>query len=61
MGMTESEVKEELSRKAKILDWLLGHKVMDINSVGRIVAEYYRDKSVVWDLAERGKKPDELL
>jgi len=61
VGMAESEVKEELYQKSKILNWLLEHNVMDINSVGRVIAEYYRDKSMVWDMVEKGKKPEELL
>jgi len=55
-GMNEKEIEEDLKGKEKILKWLLEHDIRNVNDVGRIVTEYYIDKSTVLDLVEQGKE-----
>ncbi|ODS40793.1 hypothetical protein BEH94_10945 [Candidatus Altiarchaeales archaeon WOR_SM1_SCG] len=61
VGMTEKEMNQNLSEKSMILDWMLEHKVMDINDVGKIIAEYYRDNDTILELVNENKSPEELL
>lgn len=60
-SMSEDEVKNNLQEKKKILQWFLENDLKTVNSVGKIVAEYYTDKDRVLELVQKDKKPDELL
>jgi flagellar protein FlaI len=51
-GMTEKEVEEDLSGKRLILDWMLTADIKDVNSVGKIVTEYYLGKEKIINLAK---------
>ncbi len=47
-GMTDSEIISNLEEKKKILLWMVKNKIKDINRVGRIISDYYKDpKSVL--------------
>lgn len=47
-GMTDDEVIKNLEEKKKILLWMVKNKIKDINKVGRIISDYYKDpKSVM--------------
>ena len=43
-GMTNSEIATDLKEKVKVLNYLVHHNIDSVDSVGRIVAEYYTDK-----------------
>lgn len=60
-GMSDVEIDEELRRKQQILDWMLGRKVRTVNTVGKVIADYYNDKSFVFDVAEKNKPPSAIL
>lgn len=60
-GLTYQEIKEEIEEKKKVLEWMLRHGVRDVNSVGLIVAHYYRNKDRILELVEKDKKPKDLL
>jgi len=51
-GMNETEINKNIEEKKKILEWLLAHDIKDINDVGRIVAEYYKNKKRILSLVE---------
>ncbi|MFH1779535.1 MAG: ATPase, T2SS/T4P/T4SS family [Candidatus Micrarchaeota archaeon] len=59
-GLSQKEMKEDLKEKELILDFLLKNDVRDVNSVGKVVAWYYRDKQQVLDSVRRNKKEDLL-
>ncbi len=59
-GMSEKDIERDLSDKKDILDWLVKNKVKDINEVGRIVYEYYRDPDMVLKMVRRGTKPQKV-
>jgi len=61
VGMTEKEMNDNIMDKKRTLEWMLEHKVMDIGSVGRIIAEYYRDNDVVLELVNKNESPESLL
>jgi archaeal flagellar protein FlaI len=52
-GMGEKEVEENLSDKKLVLDWMLANKIEDVNSVGRVVTEYYMNKDRVVEMARK--------
>ena len=60
-GMTDSEITEDLNEKQAILQWMLNNKIRTVNSVGKVIVEYYNDKPTVVKIAETNKKPSALL
>jgi flagellar protein FlaI len=46
-GMDDEELGKNLLEKKRILEWLTKRDVKDINEVGRIVSEYYRDPEAI--------------
>ncbi len=57
-GMTEKEVDEDLQGKRQVLEWMLDLDIKDVNSVGRMVTEYYLDRGKIIDLAKSKSKVD---
>lgn len=43
-GFTDAEIKKELAEKKQIIEYLVKNDVLDVDAVGRIIAEYYTDK-----------------
>lgn len=43
-GYTDAEIKREIIEKQKVIEYLVKQDVLDVDSVGRIIAEYYTDK-----------------
>ncbi len=60
-GMSEEEIEEELQKKIKILDWMQRNRIKTINSVGKIVAEFYRDEQYVMKFIEKKKVEEKDL
>ncbi|RLI96067.1 MAG: type IV secretion system protein VirB11, partial [Candidatus Aenigmatarchaeota archaeon] len=52
LGITEQNIKEELARRKKILEWMLDHGVYDYKEVARIVSTYYSDPGRLIDMIE---------
>jgi len=48
-GISEDEIKEELARRKKILEWMLEKKIFDYKNVARIVSTYYSDPERLMD------------
>ncbi len=46
-GMTEKDLEKDLNEKKEILDYMSKQNINDINTVGRIVSDYYRDDKAV--------------
>ncbi len=55
-GMNEKEIEEELNKKVRILEWMMNNKIKTINSVGKVVAEFYRDEEYLMSIVNK-KKP----
>lgn len=60
-GMSDTEIEDDLKEKEIILNWMLKHEVFDVDPVGKIFAEYYRDPKRIASFARRNKLPDELI
>jgi len=54
-GMTIKEMKEDLNDKVKILDWMVKKEYFDINNVGKVVAEYYRNPDEIIQAAKKNR------
>jgi archaeal flagellar protein FlaI len=55
-GMNDKEIEENLRDKQAILEWMLAAGIMDVNSVGRIITEYYMDKDRIVNMARTKAK-----
>lgn len=60
-GMTEKEVNDNLAGKEEVLTWMLEGGIRDVDSVGRVVTEYYLDKGRMVDLAKSRAPFDKVL
>lgn len=55
-GFTRKEIDDDLKQKTAILQYMIKNDVMDIDTVGRIMAEYYTDKENLLKFVRAGKK-----
>ncbi len=60
-GMSVEEIEKNLKEKEKILEWMIKNHINTVDSVGKIVAEYYRDPENVLKIVERGGKAEKLI
>ena len=56
-GMGEKEIAKDLREKTEILKWLVTKKIDYVNSVGKVVSEYYKDPKAVLDIIRSKKIP----
>ncbi|UCD07467.1 MAG: CpaF family protein [Candidatus Aenigmatarchaeota archaeon] len=59
-GMTEKDIDRDLKEKRDILEWLVKTKTKDINEVGRIISEYYRDPDKILSMVKKGTRPKKI-
>ena len=60
-GYSEADINKNLKEKIDVLSWLLEKEIKDVESVGRVVSEYYMDKDRVLQTAEAGGSYDDLM
>ena len=60
-GMSYSELKNDMYNKKKIIDWIVSNNVNTTNAVGKIIAEYYKNKDSVLNKVGAGASPKEIL
>lgn len=60
-GLSEKEIEESLQDRRDILDWMVRHEVNTVDSVGKVVAEFYGDEGVIMDAVEDDANPDSVL
>jgi flagellar protein FlaI len=60
-GMTTNEINRDLKDKQRLLNYMLKHNVNRVNTVGRLVAAYYRDPERVLKHASKNLNPEKLL
>jgi flagellar protein FlaI len=58
-GMSDAELHRDLAEKEKVLKYLVKNKVLDVDAVGRIVAEYYTDKANLMKFVNSNRKFEE--
>jgi flagellar protein FlaI len=60
-GMSREEIDENLEEKKKVLEWMEDKDINEVDTVGKVVAEYYSDPEEVVSLAESNGDPAEVL
>ncbi len=60
-GMTPKEIQAEIRDRTRVLEYLLKHGIMSVNDVGRVVAEYYKDKHRLLKIVDENQPPQALL
>lgn len=60
-GMSEKDIENDMKDKKDILDWLVKNKIKDMNDVGRVVSEYYRDPGMVLKMVRKEVRPEKML
>ena len=54
-GYTDAEIKRELEEKQRVIEYLVEFDVLEVDAVGRIIAEYYTDKENLLRFVRAGK------
>lgn len=54
-GFTRNEINGSLNEKEAVLKWLVKNKVNTVDTVGRVMAEYYTNKDSLMDYVKRNK------
>jgi len=60
-GMTDEQMDADLQEKETVLQWMLDNRVKTVNTVGKVVAEYYHDRDKVLKIVKAGGKPEEII
>lgn len=60
-GMTMKEIKADISEKSKVLNAMVKQNCMDIEEVGKVVAEYYNDRENLLKMISKGEKFDAVF
>jgi len=59
-GMTRDEMEDSIDEKKRILEWMMEHNVNTVDTVGRVIAEYYSEPEKIVEMSETGENPDVL-
>ena len=54
-GFTRSELNSSLNEKEAILKWIVKNDINTVDTVGRIMAEYYTNKDNLMDYVRKNK------
>jgi len=60
-GMSDKEFEDNIEEKKKILQWMLKQNIKTVNTVGKVIADYYRDKDYVLNLVKKNKTPKQIF
>lgn len=60
-GMTDEEMEQDLKEKEEVLQWMLDKNVKTVNTVGKVVAEYYHDKDRILKVVRSNGNPAEII
>ncbi len=51
-GLTKKDIDAEIQERNVILKWMVKNNILDVNSAGLVIANYYKHKEKVLDLAK---------
>ena len=54
-GFTRNELNKSLTEKEAVLKWLVKNKINTVDTVGRVMAEYYTNKDNLMDYVKKNK------
>jgi flagellar protein FlaI len=60
-SMSYIELKSDMYNKKKVIDWIVENNINTVNTVGKVIAEYYKDSEAVLQKIDSGAKPEEIL
>lgn len=60
-GLTDQEINADLGNRVKVFDWMVEKKINTVNTVGKIVSEYYIDPQKVMAVVKSSGTPEKLL
>jgi len=55
-GMTYDEIKKDLEKKKRVLEWMVKNNIHTVNDVGQVMAKYYIDENEIMDAVDKNKK-----
>lgn len=59
-GLTTSETQQDLKQKVSILNWMVKHKLPNLESIGSVLNAYYVYKDKLIDIVNRDGDPSEI-
>ena len=54
-GYTRNEINKSLKDKEAVLNWLVKNNISTVDTVGRVMAEYYTNKDNLMSYIKRNK------
>ncbi|MEM0106769.1 MAG: ATPase, T2SS/T4P/T4SS family [Candidatus Micrarchaeaceae archaeon] len=51
-GLTTQEIEDNISKKAIILEWMANKEIFNVNDAGLVIANYYKNKDKVLEIAK---------
>ncbi|RLJ03533.1 MAG: CpaF family protein [Candidatus Aenigmatarchaeota archaeon] len=60
-GMSEKEIFEDLREKQRILQWMLENNIKTVNTVGKVIADYYKDREMALERVRKNMKPKDIF
>ncbi|MCJ7478567.1 MAG: type II/IV secretion system ATPase subunit [Candidatus Nanohaloarchaeota archaeon QJJ-7] len=60
-GLSDSGIEEGLEDRKQVLDWMLEHEVNNVDRVGKVIAEFYKDQDKIIDAVKDGEEPENVL
>ena len=59
-GLTDKDISDDLNEKMAILKWMLDLNISEVDTVGRVMAEYYTSKDALMKAVKAKTLPDSL-
>jgi flagellar protein FlaI len=60
-GLNELEIKEDIAKKKKVLEWMVKHNLRDSASVGKVFNAYYLDPEYIVSAASKNNDPKKII
>ncbi len=60
-GLSSKDIKQGLKQREDILDWMMEYDVDTVDSVGKVVAEFYQDEDRIIDAVDDDEPPENVL
>lgn len=60
-GMANKEIIADISEKSRLLNYMIRQDCLDVEKVGRVVAEYYNNKDDLLQAVERGSPISDVI
>jgi len=60
-GMTKNEIEKDLHEKEQVLRFLVSNNINTVNTVGRVISEYYSNKEEFMKIMDKKYAVDKIL